>query len=125
VVDGKTWDIAATYYLRLPQGLQFTIEYPYRFNGAAERMNDEGALAIVFPLMKHAYTKGLYRRGAILKVGEGRLTPSRIGVTLFEKVNGNVHGYRVGLSLAQIRERIAQATAPDVPVPPKVTNHSP
>ena len=125
VIEGKTWHIASTYLLQLREGLQFTIEYPYRFTDAPGTMDDERALAIVFPLMKHTYTSGRYKRAGFTKIGQGHVTPSRIGVVLFEKVNGKAHGYRVGLSLAQIRERIAQTNAADVPVPSKTADNSP
>jgi hypothetical protein len=106
VIDGRTYNIASTYYLRLPEGFQFTIEYSHRFSQAVEHMNDERALKIVLPLMKHAYRNNLYKRASVTKLGQGVLTPSRIGVVLFEKRGPKVGGYRVALSLDEIRKRI-------------------
>jgi hypothetical protein len=111
IVDGKAYKIASTYYLRLPEGFQYTIEYPYRFSQTDRNMDDDRALAAVFPLMKHAYTNGLHTRASVTKIGQGALVPSRIGVTLFEKDGGNTRGYRVALSLDQIKKRIEQESA--------------
>ena len=107
VVDGKTYKIASTYYLHLPEGFQFTIEYPHSFSQSHGEMNDARALDIVFPLMKHAYGNGLYKRASTIPIGQGKEV-TRIGVVLFEKQGGNVRGYRVALSLDQIRKRIEQ-----------------
>ncbi len=106
VIDGEKYRIAATYSLVLPEGLQYTIEYPYRFRPSDGQMNDRRALEIVFPLMKHAYEQGLYKRVSVAKLGKGKLNPSRIGVALFQKQGSYVGGYRVGLSLADIKKRI-------------------
>ena len=111
VIDGKTYKISSTYYLRVGGELQYTIEYPYQFGLADTNMNDERALAIVVPLMKHAYAQGLYKRTSVTKLGQGEMTPSRIGVTLFEKGEGETKGYRVALTLDQIKNRIGQASA--------------
>jgi hypothetical protein len=105
-IGGQWYRISSSYYLRLPVGLQFTLEYPHKFDSAAAPMNDERALEIVFPLMRHAYEKGLYKRSSISKLGEGQLEPTRIGVVLWEGQGKVVRGYRVGLSLDQVKERI-------------------
>jgi hypothetical protein len=113
-VNGRTYNISSTYFLNVREGFQYTVEYPYHFGDTDRNMNDEHALAIVFPLMKHAYAEGLYKRMAVAKVGQGEMTPTRIGITLFEKDGANTKGYRVGLSLDQIKQRIATeaTTAP-------------
>ena len=110
IVDGESCKIASTYYLRLPEGLQYTIEYPYSFRNSDTDMNDDRALAVVFPIIKHAYTNGLYKRASISKLREGALAPSRIGVTLFDRRDGRVQGYRVALSLDEIRKRIGRTS---------------
>lgn len=106
LLAGESWPIESTYYLRLGESVQYTIEYPYRFGGAIQNMNDSKALGVVFPLMKHAYTNGLYKRGGILKVGKGPLPITQIGVALFERNGQTVRGYRVSLTLDEIRRRI-------------------
>ena len=111
VVDGKTCKIASTYFLQLPEGFQFTINYPYPISQANANIDDTRALAIAFPLIKHAYTNGLYRRTTVAKIGEGAIVPSRIGVVLYEQVGENTHGRRVGLTLDQIKKRIDRETA--------------
>jgi hypothetical protein len=111
VVDGNTYAIASTYYLHLPQGLQYTIEYPVKLGASLESMNDKRALGIAFPLIKHAYVNGLYERLKVTKAGQGAVVPSRIGVTLVEWQEGNARGYRVAMSLNQIKKRIEQEAA--------------
>ncbi len=101
VIDGKTYNIELTCYLRLGEGLQYTIEYPYQFTQADANMDNQRALDIAFPLMKHAYTNDLHSRITITKIGDGKLTPSRIGVVLYETGAGKAQGYRVALSLDQ------------------------
>lgn len=109
VIDGKTYRISSTYYLRLSEGFQFTIGYPHQFNQGLDNMNKERALKIVFPLMKHAYRNNLHERASVTKLGQGKLTPSRIGVVLFDKQGGKASGFKVALSLDQIKKRISQA----------------
>ncbi|MCD4699981.1 MAG: hypothetical protein K8R91_05360 [Phycisphaerae bacterium] len=111
-IDGKGYRIESTYYLTLPKGLQYTIEYPWKFKVPIAEMNDERALEIVFPLMKHAYEKGLYKRMRISKLGKGNIATSRIGVTLFERHGKEVGGYKVALSLDEIKRRIEQENPP-------------
>jgi hypothetical protein len=111
VEDGKTYKIASTYFLQLPQGFQFTINYPYPFTQADANMDDNRALAIVFPIIKHAYTSGLYTRYTVAKLGEGPLVPTRIGVVLYEEAGQGARGHRIGLSLDQIKKMIEQESA--------------
>lgn len=110
-IDGQVYRVESTYYLRLPEGLQYTIEYPWQFRSADGPMDDRRALQIAFPLMKHAYEKGLYKRASIAKLGKGKMKPSRIGATLFQRRGEKVRGYRVALSLAEIQKRIEQGSA--------------
>ena len=110
-IDGRTYRVAGSHYLMLPAGLQYTIEYPCRFRSSDGPMNDERALEIVFPLMKHAYQRGLHRRRTVTKVGRGPVAPSRIGVVLFTRQGQRVQGYRVALTLGEIKRRIAQGSA--------------
>jgi len=112
IIDGKTCKIASTYYLRLPAGLQYTIQYAHRFTPAETKMNDARALETAWPLIKHAYAHGLYKRASITKVGQGAMSPSRIGVTLFERQGDKTRGYGVALDFDQIKERIERESAP-------------
>lgn len=106
VIDGQVYRIESTYCLRLPKGLQYTIDYPWKFDPSEGPMNDARALEIAFPLMKHAYQKGLYKRTRITKLGHGKVLPTRIGVSLFERRGDKVSGYRVALSINDIIWRI-------------------
>ena len=106
-IDGKTYQVAGTYCLKLPEGFQFTIEYPWQFGDFKnKKMDDARAIEIAFPLMKHAYEKELYKRLTITSVRRGRIAPTRIGVVLFEKADGGTRGYRVARSLDYIKKRI-------------------
>ena len=122
VIDAKTYNIASTYYLRLPKGFQYTIEYPYRFSQPLKNMDNECTIKIVFPLMKYAYTSGLYKCASVIKVGHGRLVPSRIGVVLFEKQGAITHGRRVALSVDQIKKRIELERASPSTIPSDPTD---
>jgi len=107
-IDGKTYQVAATYYLGLPEGLQYTIEIPWKFEKASP-MNDDVALAIALPLMQHAFKNDRYKRMQFAKAGEGQVEANRIGVALVEQDGQRSHGYRVALSVPEIRSRIEAA----------------
>ena len=112
VVDGKTYSIACSYCHLVPEGLQYTIEYPYQFNEPLEQMNKQKALAAVFPLMKYAYLNRMFKRTTVTKVGKGKQTPSRIGVALFRRQDKGTQGYRVALSLDEIEQMIKRQSSP-------------
>ncbi|MFA6134112.1 MAG: Yip1 family protein [Phycisphaerae bacterium] len=106
-IDGKTYHVSSTYYLTLQDGLQYTIEYPYQFTAADGQMDDKHAIDIAFPLMKYAVQSGTYRH--MHKVDEGPVDPPQIGVALVEQAQGGARGYRVSLSVAEIKRRIEQS----------------
>jgi hypothetical protein len=113
IIDGKTYQIASTYHLVLPEGpqyTQYTIEFPYQFTAADSRMDDQRAIEIAFPLMRYAVESGNYKRMSVYKLGEGNLEPTRIGVVLVERTGGQARGYRVALPVAEVQRRIAEAT---------------
>lgn len=116
-IDGRTYHVNSTYYLLLPEGVQYTIEYPYSFDYANRQMTDEQALVIAFPLMKYAHQSRVYEDINVTKVGQGRLSPTRVGVTLFETRNSQTRGYKIALSFDEIEQRLAQVdqgtTSPD------------
>ncbi len=103
---GKKITILKSYYLALPEGLQYTVESPYDFGSNALKMTEQQALDIAFPLMRHAYEKGLYNRTKISEVGHGPLEVKRIGVVLVQGEGMQARGYRIGLSLDQIRAKL-------------------
>ena len=102
-INGRAYEIRATYYLGLPAGLQYTIEYPYA--GADAIFNDAEALKVAWPVIRHAYEAGLYKRAKIIDKGGRSVPRTRIGVTLLKEGGGMTKGYRVGLSLEEIRRR--------------------
>lgn len=107
-INGRMYDIASTCDLVLPEGLQFTIEYSYQFPAGSKAMDDQQALEVVFPLMRHAYQSGLYKQTTVVKVGQGPMEASRIGVSLVERTSNGTRGYRVALSIDEIKRRIEQ-----------------
>lgn len=107
-VDGKVFQIPTTYFLGLPEGLQFTIEYAVPGDFSFEGITDERALNLALPLMRHAYQKKLYTRAVIRKTGSGQAQVSRIGVALYRQSGARTQGYRVARSLAELERLTAQ-----------------
>jgi hypothetical protein len=102
VIDGKATQIASTYYLALPEGLQFTIETPVETIPYVE----SDAVDEAWPLMKHAFEKGIYTRTKIHALGSGDVVPGRIGVAFFKKQGAETKGMRVALSVGEIEFRL-------------------
>jgi hypothetical protein len=108
-IDGKDYAIQDTYFLALPEGLQFTIEYEVPPGVDPTRMSDQQAYDFAFPLMKYAYDQRLYQRTAVNRVGSGKQDVRRIGVGLFVRgMAGSSRGYRVARSLEDIARRATQ-----------------
>ncbi len=108
-IDGQDYAIQDTYFLVLPEGLQFTIETEAPPGLDPTRITDQQAYDVAFPLMKYAYEKRLYERSTISRVGFGQQDVERIGVALFVRgMTGSAKGYRVERSLADIDQRAAQ-----------------
>jgi hypothetical protein len=105
-INGKQYHVSATYYLALPEGLQYTIDYelPPSVPLPHER---EAALAIALPLMQYAVHSGLYKRTAVTKRGSGAVAPSRVGITLFRQEGIRLRRYGVALSVDEITLREA------------------
>jgi hypothetical protein len=110
-IGGKNHHVQATYYLALPEGLQYTIDYQLPPDIALPSQN-EPALAIAFPLMRHAFENNLHKRSTISKAGVGDLAPTRIGVALYHVEGLHRRGFAVALSTAEIQGRIASESRP-------------
>jgi hypothetical protein len=102
LIDGRNVPIASTYYLALPEGLQFTIETPTEKIPYVE----SDALDEAWPLMKYAFEKGIYTRATVHAVGKGDVAPGRIGVAFFKKEGLETKGMRVALSIGAIEVRL-------------------
>jgi len=108
-IDGKDYAVQDTYFLVLPEGLQFTIEYEVPPGIDPTQLTDEQAYEVAFPLMKHAYDERLYQRTAVNRVGSGKQDVRRIGVALFVRgMAGSSRGHRVVRSLEDIARRASQ-----------------
>jgi hypothetical protein len=100
--DGASFQIASTYYLALPDGLQYTIDYQAPIDLDLGNMNDARAFDAVAPIMRHAATAKLYARHVVRDAG-GNAVP----------VNGvHTHGFRVSRSLEQLQEPSTAKTEP-------------
>jgi hypothetical protein len=109
-IDAQQYKIDATYYLTLPEGLQYTIDYELPTSVKLPH-EAEAALAIAFPLIRYAYEHQLHQRTNISKSGSGEVGASRIGVALYHVEGVHRRGYAAALSLDQIRQRIASGGA--------------
>ena len=105
-IDGKKFNINSTYYLALHEGLQYTIECAWKFSDQNQTISQEEALNAAFPMMQYAYDKGFYKRTSISKVGGGSVEATRIGVVLSESIGARTRGYRIGLSIGEINQRL-------------------
>ena len=105
-VEGVKYQVAATHYLALPEGLQYTIEYEVPDAKVLEGMTDAKGHDMAFPLMRYAYDHRSYERAKIEQLGGGTRQVSRIGVSLFTQSGIHTQGYRVASSLEEIRAQI-------------------
>lgn len=110
MISGHPYGVQATYYLALPEGLQYTIDYLLPAGQRLPHQND-AALAVAFPLIRHAFESGLYKRSAISKPGTEGVATSRIGVAIYQAEGLHKRGYAVSLSLGEIQQRIGSLTA--------------
>lgn len=106
VIDGKTVHINGAYLMKLPEGVQYTIEYPCQFDASGPPKDAASALRLAFPLMKHAFQQGLYTRLHVTKVGAGEMVPTRIGVVVYQQSGNTTAGNKVALSLDEIKAQI-------------------
>lgn len=107
LIHGTQYRVAATYYLALPEGMQYTIEYEVPNAKQLDGMTEAAAYEMAFPLMRYAHEHDSYKRTSIEQLGKGMRQVSRIGVSLFAHAAGGTRGYRVTRSLSEIRARIA------------------
>jgi len=111
-VAGRARDIEVTYYLSMADGLQYTIVYLLTGADGLARMHPDRALATAWPLIKHAYENGLYKRAKPAKLGRSEMAVSRIGVVLLHHEGKQVKGIRARMTLDEIKERIGPTTRP-------------
>ena len=102
-VDGVERRIDDSYYLALPDGLQFTMDVTV----SSVPPDKAAALTIAWPYMRDAYLKETYLRSSITKAGSGPTPPVGIGVALVVREGIKMSGYRIGLKLTEIQARLA------------------
>lgn len=105
-IDGKKIKIENTYYLALPKGVQYTIEYAVPPEIKLEGISDEEAFEIAFPLMAYAYKNNLHKKSKITKFGTGKVEPTLIGVALMKKEGIRTSGYRVSRPLQEVAKKL-------------------
>ena len=105
-VDASEYRVAATYYLALPKGLQYTIDYRVPDEVKVEGMTEAAAYDLAFPLMRYAYEHESYKRAVIKRSGTDEQQVALIGVSLFKGNFGYTKGYRVSRALSDIKARI-------------------
>lgn len=113
MIDGKPFQIRATYLIVVNGRLQFTVDYLCA-EGCPEfvGMSDEKAFSVAYPIMKHVVTHGLYARTTVQKFGGEPLKTELIGVAITQQTGGGKErGYRVARTVEQIRAAI-QAKGP-------------
>jgi len=103
--DGEVYEILTTYYLDLPEGLQYTMEYAAPAKIVVDGITDAEAYRVTRPLMRGAWEQGWHAQTRITQVGAGARRVDRIGVVLYP--NGTrTRGYRVARSLASIAAEV-------------------
>lgn len=106
-LDGKMYLVDSTYYLLLSRGLVYVIDHPCDFR-APPGLADKQALAIAYPLMKHAYEREYYKRTEFVRPGGAEIECEYIYVALVNRKGGIVTGYRVGLPISELKALILQ-----------------
>ena len=101
-VEGTRYPIASTYYLALPEGLQYTIDYEAPATLDLAQLTDARAFEAVAFLMRHAASARLYER-QVIRDASGNIVPVKmIGVSIFSKSGILTGGYRVSRPLEQL-----------------------
>jgi hypothetical protein len=104
-VDGTEYRVTATYYLVLPDGLQYTIDYEAPPGLDLEHMDDARAFAAVAPLVQHAASANLYSRQVIRDLTSGAAVPvKKIGVSIYRQSGIRTRAFRVARSLDQLKD---------------------
>ena len=120
-VEGQRYAISDTYVLALPEGMQYTIEYPYDPpDGSPPRPRTvPNALRVACPLMRDALATGRYKTKDVNRVGHGKVVPDHIGVVIFERTKTGSSGFRMGLAISDIPIRCGPPpTSPSSSAPP-------
>ena len=101
VIEGASRHIDATYYLALPEGLQFTVEVPVE----SVLDNDSAAQEQAWPYIRYVYEHKVYLRTHVKRNGTP-VQPTRIGVALVQHLGAQHRGNRVAMGIADIEARL-------------------
>jgi hypothetical protein len=108
-IGNKTYQISYTYYIKMPKGLQYTIECPWPAGIKPDEQTQENASDLAFPLMQYACEEELYKRATIRQHGKGKITATLVGVVFFEKKGIVFSGIRANLTIDEIKKKIEAA----------------
>jgi hypothetical protein len=106
IIEGRSYNIKSSYFLVLPEGVQYTVTY--QLPPAQVGVEDEQAELLAFPIMVHIVENELHLRTWIGTL-DGKINPERIGITFLYSQGQGATGYRYGLSIGEIKKRIAAA----------------
>jgi hypothetical protein len=101
VIDGASRHIDATYYLALPEGLQFTVEVPVE----SVPDNDSAAQEQAWPYIRYVYEHKVHLRTQVKRNGSP-VQATRIGVALVQHLGVRHRGNRVAMSISDIEARL-------------------
>ena len=80
---GNVYKVIDTYYLKYPDGLQFTIEYQVPSTVDIVGMSDEQAYEVLYPLMRGALEQGWHKRAKLEPIDGSIPSVSRIGIAAY------------------------------------------
>ena len=112
-IEGRPFQIRASYFLVLNGRLQYTADYLCSDHcPELDGLSDDQAFAIAYPVMKHAVTHGLHERIKVQEIEGEPLKTELIGVAITQQTSGGrERGFRVARTLDQLRAAI-QAGGP-------------
>ncbi len=80
---GNVYNIIATYYLKFPDGLQYTMEYQVPASVEVIDVTEEQAYELAYPLMRGALEQHWHERTKIERIGGPTPDVTRIGMVLY------------------------------------------
>ncbi len=109
-LDEKNYDIESTYIIPFPResSAQFTVNWVC--NCGAKELDDDAALDMAWPLIRHSYVNDLYETSNYKNLAGETQPVGRIGVALIDQEGAHTSGMRVRLSFEEIEERMSGET---------------
>lgn len=108
IIEGRSYNIESSYFLVFPEGVQYTVTYRVPLVQLKGLENEQAEL-LAFPIMAHVVENELHLRSWIKTLDGEEVDPVRIGIIFLHSQGQDATGYRYGLSIDEIRKRIAAA----------------